>query len=1305
MSIKKVWIRFLLLLVLLTAVLGTKRFAITHASGTEPVDPRREQGDLLPLSPQTRAMPNPSKQPTSIYLWSSLVYQSYRDNNWEIYLTHGDNSESRLTNSATPEIHPRLNRGSNQIVFASKQAGEADYDLYMMNSDATNSHPITINDQDDVYPVWSPDNSKILFQSYRDGQAEIYVMNADGSGVVRLTNDPDFDGFPSWSPDGSRILFTSRRTGGYRIYVMNADGSGLTQLSNQPYSLRAVWSPDGSRIAYDADGDGDTWQDLWVMNADGSNQHLIYDPYGDNDAWASGWSPDGAFVTFTEVSFISYNNNWYWTNAYLFGTAPDTSSTFLLAASRYEWNPDWQTADISAPNLSVVGLPAVSPATFGVNWSASDDISGVQNYDVQVKVGLGGAWNDLLTDTTATAVTYTGTGGQDYFFRVRATDNASNSSGWVETNTQVETLAPQTAVSPLPPYSRLNGLVFPIQWQGHDPGNSGIASYNVQYRVNHGPWVDWQTNTPDTSANLSNIIQSQPYEFRVNGTDKAQNQEPWPTYPDTQTTFYRWGIRGHLYDNLFNPVGGATVTVSPSTGVSLMNNTTGEYARYLSNNANTYQVTWSKAGYGSLPTTGFASGADVQQDIMLPPANNVVADGSFESGDLGLAWTAVGPITPTLTDTQHTGHSAAFLGVETPGLSNPTQIDTISGLYAQQFSKVLVDSHHTTHLLWGGYAALYYLQKPEYGAWDTPTILMNSVNITDTAWVWDETYDVIHMIWYQPDGIYYRQIRANGTPSVAEKIGIFDDFPYAPPAILVDPQGTVHVAWIELAPDHTDDIVYYERTANGVWSDVDMIYSSAPYAYTTHLVLKQDSLNRIHFFWTHEQPGVAYDTILHIQKLGDGDWEQYVNVSQGFLASDAPFVDTDGLGNTHIIWRNTENNQTTYYYTRVNSQNQWLPTEVVFSLPYSYWASVRHTVATDGTVYTVWEQDGSIFYRSRHLLTGWDAPKLFAAGEGGTIFLNKQNLPTIVWLGGTNGTGTLYEASQDRNGRWSLPQTIVNNPQRKYDIALNFDETNQQQLVWLELSGNIDYAAYFVGSKTTAVAGHATLSQALTIPANMTSPILSFAYDLQGLDENSDSIFTVGVSNGISPTEQITFTQSTNSWQYASLDLSPWVSMPVTLTFDLYQAAPALVAGVYLDEVALGSAWADLVVQTPNQAALPGETVVYKLQYGNRGGTTAVNNWLTFTLPSGVTFVSASIPPLTSTNTSLVWQLADLPGQGDVQTIVVTGTMSATAVPFTSLPSTLTIASQTAEIEIANNTITSQTFVGRLAYLSLIHHP
>ena len=113
------------------------------------------------------------------------------------------------------------------------------------------------------------ENGKIAFAGARDGNFEIYVVDPDATGSARLTNDPATDTDPAWSPEGRRITFTTTRNGNDDIYLMSADGTGQVQLTSSPgRDSNSTWSPGGRNIAFASTRDGDA--EIFVMNEDGS---------------------------------------------------------------------------------------------------------------------------------------------------------------------------------------------------------------------------------------------------------------------------------------------------------------------------------------------------------------------------------------------------------------------------------------------------------------------------------------------------------------------------------------------------------------------------------------------------------------------------------------------------------------------------------------------------------------------------------------------------------------------------------------------------------------------------------------------------------------------------------------------------------------------------------------------------------------------------------------------------------------------------------------------------------------------------
>jgi len=81
---------------------------------------------------------------------------------------------------------------STKIFFSGTTIDPQTSDIYSINLDGSNLRNLT-NTGKDWYPRF--DGSTLIFNSYRDGNAEIYAMNADGTGARRLTTNTAYDSF------------------------------------------------------------------------------------------------------------------------------------------------------------------------------------------------------------------------------------------------------------------------------------------------------------------------------------------------------------------------------------------------------------------------------------------------------------------------------------------------------------------------------------------------------------------------------------------------------------------------------------------------------------------------------------------------------------------------------------------------------------------------------------------------------------------------------------------------------------------------------------------------------------------------------------------------------------------------------------------------------------------------------------------------------------------------------------------------------------------------------------------------------
>ena len=131
-----------------------------------------------------------------------------------------------------------------------------------------------------------------------DPHTEMFTARLDGSDLVRLTTAPGYDAECSYSPDDTRILFVSDRDGDPDIYSMAADGSDVRRLTKEPgYDGGPFFSPDGSWIAYRTDRLEKDLLQIHVMRADGTGDTAITQGRGVH--WAPYWHPTRPWLIWT----------------------------------------------------------------------------------------------------------------------------------------------------------------------------------------------------------------------------------------------------------------------------------------------------------------------------------------------------------------------------------------------------------------------------------------------------------------------------------------------------------------------------------------------------------------------------------------------------------------------------------------------------------------------------------------------------------------------------------------------------------------------------------------------------------------------------------------------------------------------------------------------------------------------------------------------------------------------------------------------------------------------------------------------
>ena len=150
---------------------------------------------------------------------------------------------------------PRISHDGRRVVFAVGDPG----DVWIEDFARKVSTRLTFNAADDSYPVWSPDDRRIVFLSERSGGGDIYGKSSSGTGSDELLLSSPLGKLPRcFSPDGRLLLFETLnpKTKSDQDVLSLADRKVTPFLHSEFDEAQGDLSPDGRFVAYSSNESG-----------------------------------------------------------------------------------------------------------------------------------------------------------------------------------------------------------------------------------------------------------------------------------------------------------------------------------------------------------------------------------------------------------------------------------------------------------------------------------------------------------------------------------------------------------------------------------------------------------------------------------------------------------------------------------------------------------------------------------------------------------------------------------------------------------------------------------------------------------------------------------------------------------------------------------------------------------------------------------------------------------------------------------------------------------------------------------------
>ena len=813
----------------------------------------------------------------------------------------------------------------------------------------------------------------------------------------------------------------------------------------------------------------------------------------------------------------------------------------------------------------------------------------------------------------------------------------------------VDRSPPMTHLSPLPQYSPVDHLM--LRWNVAEAG-AGIDRYEIEYRDQaDSQWQTAQTvsDSATTSIQITDTIPGHSYDFRMRAIDRAGNFEPWPISAESSTTVYGHLGNGQVIDNRGVPVPYAQLRSVPPGLNTAQTDSAGNFTMYWAESG-PYTLSAIKSGFGSLSTNLNVTEDKVNVELVLPPADNLISNGSFQIRNM-TGWRIEGSNAEAVSVPLNLLGQEHGLHIDGLGLQPLTE-----SAWPGTSPSLTIDSGNRVHIVWSQLSNpvaldssdLYLVSRSPDGVWSQPKPVVPGANLQ----------------WH--------------------------------PRLAADREAGLHLSWIESDLETGNYIMYAFSNPDGLWSDPDFAFSVPSTDELMALAISDDNI--LYLAWTRHRGQV----IVAYRQLPNGVWS-----SPLALPSSAGQVSNLQLEiwqeTAHLLWQVNDHSTSALsqaFFTG-GENDAWLaPVPLPGPLNGQLPSLFEMDVAPDGTIHIIQYSDNELAYIRKPRGSNFNVAQRFSGQYPSKMTIAAENDRSHLLWGQNIG---LAYATIDDTGQLSQPIKLAPagpnaNPPApgSFGPILSVDGLGNLHLLALDSSEtnrrtNIRYLG-----PSTSDGDETMVIQTIAIPASTWwAPTLSWRYRWLQLSANPNAQFEVRIGR-----ETVWSISGTSwPWTHAWFDLSRWQGTTEEIHFVARQVGVGNRARLELDDISLGTAYADVFTDMVGpSASLPAKTISYDVIAGNRGGGPAIDVTLSLVLSSGLVDVQINPPPAEIQGETLIWHFDILEGQSK-HVITVEAGLDPQLPLFTTITHRSSISTSAPESQTSNNVSSVNTTVIKRVYL------